>query len=131
LIGRAEEPAPTRRPLLAFQSALVLLVFAGCLVYGSWRLGQADFPPGPRIALLQSNEPQQFRNDPVKAAKEKAAGTVFSVAAELHSQAVVRRPALIVWPETSWPGNWDSFSADEERGLLSSSQQQLRLTARQ
>src|SRR5437763_14646935 len=52
LVGRAGEPAPTRRPVLAFQSAVALLVFAGCLGYGSWRLRQADFRPGPRIALI-------------------------------------------------------------------------------
>src|SRR6266536_1787023 len=34
LIGRAGEPAPTRRPVLTFQSTVALLVFAGCLAYG-------------------------------------------------------------------------------------------------
>src|SRR5262245_61319240 len=62
LLGRADEPA-TRRPVLAFQSAVALLVFAVCLGYGSWRIGQADFRPGPRLALIQSNVPQQIRNN--------------------------------------------------------------------
>src|SRR5262249_30050687 len=70
VVGRAGEPAPTRRPALAFQSAVVLLAFAGCLAYGSWRIGQADFRPGPRLALIQGNVPLQLRNDPSGPAQE-------------------------------------------------------------
>jgi apolipoprotein N-acyltransferase len=117
---------PGRAPALAFQSALALLAFAACLAYGSWRLGQGHFEPGPRVALLQTNVPQQIRNDPAKEAREKAAGAVFSNGKNLHPLAVARRPELIVWPETSWGlGEWDEVPPELAEGRLTSDQREI------
>ncbi|MBI1916057.1 MAG: apolipoprotein N-acyltransferase [Planctomycetes bacterium] len=101
-----------RRPVLAFQSAVALLVFAGCLGYGSWRLGQADFRPGPRIALIQSNMPQQIRNQRANGDSEEAKearrvmekdAMALSELAAPPKRSVKRLPLLVVWPETSYP----------------------------
>src|SRR5205814_1733854 len=62
--------------------------------------------------------------------QEKAAGTVFSYGEKLHPLAVARRPELVVWPETSWSEEWDSFSVEEDGGRIPKSQGQLRQTAR-
>src|SRR5262245_27795823 len=86
VVGRAGEPAPTRRPALAFQSAVALLAIAGCLAYGSWRIGQADFRSGPRLALIQGNLPQQLRNDSSDTARE-----IIETSSNMLSELAARR----------------------------------------
>ena len=45
------------------QAGAVAAALAAVLGYGDWRLSQDAFTPGPRVALLQGNVPQQIRND--------------------------------------------------------------------
>ncbi len=91
--------------------AAVILLFGVYLAYGFWRIGQADFRPGPRLALLQGNIKQQVRN-------EASAPTGDGQSAKRHiirhfndlcMEAVRQRPRpdLVVWPETSFPMEWD------------------------
>ena len=44
--------SPWRRAL-PLQAGAVLVLVSATLGYGWWRLGQAQFTPGPRVALLQ------------------------------------------------------------------------------
>ncbi len=125
LLGRGGEEAPTRRAALAFQSAAVLAAFAACLAYGSWRMGQADFRPGPRIALIQGNVAQQIRNDQAgadKSKREKATRLMLDHYGTLAAYAAERKPDLIVWPETSWSDEWDEVPPEMARGRLPKSQ---------
>lgn len=89
------------RPLLLQSSFLAVALF-GVLGYGFWRLGQDQFEPGPRIALMQSNLPQSIRND------ETAGDRILEHNAKLCDRAAWQqpRPALIVWSETSYPDYW-------------------------
>jgi apolipoprotein N-acyltransferase len=120
-IATSEEAAPSGPPALAAQAALLLLVFTGCLIYGSWRIGQYEPQPGPRLALIQGNVPQQIRNarnSPDASEREKAAGNMtahygnLSEAAARLAHPVHQRPHLIVWPETSFPGEYEIVVAD-------------------
>lgn len=104
LPGRADKNARLtagampRKEFVPAVAALILLV--GALGYGFWRLGQTDFPQGPRLALLQGNMPQYIRNDrdEWKRMAEHFGG--------LAKQAAEGHPDLIVWSETSCYFDW-------------------------
>jgi apolipoprotein N-acyltransferase len=94
----------------ALQLVFVVALLCGSLAYGAWCLSRDEFEPGPRIALLQGNLDQRLRiaahRSPEAQAKVQAAYTDLCMqAARLHP-----RPDLIVWPETSYPGIWVTFS---------------------
>src|SRR5262249_29081780 len=78
--------------------AVALLAAAGC--YGHYRLGQSEFPYGPRVALLQGNLGQGIRNDP------NMAGTALHHFEHICNVAATPSIALIVWPATSSPPPW-------------------------
>jgi apolipoprotein N-acyltransferase len=111
LLALPAEPVLPRRPVLAWQAAAVGLLLAGALAYGFWRLGQDDFDLGPRLALVQTNMPQGIRNaqsGPGEQAKS-ATTVMMSDYQRLSRIAADQRPALIVWPETSYPSEWDQM----------------------
>ena len=77
----------------AVQLAVVLVCLASVVGYGYWRRTQADFHPGPRVALIQGNfraamdiPPSEYEDS-------------FHVHNELTGYAVKHQPDLIVWPE--------------------------------
>ncbi len=89
-----------RRGTLAIQAVVVVAAMAGTLVYGFVRLNQAAFTAGPRVALIQGSVDQQIRNQ---------ANVIFQVThiyPSLTNVAIMYRPDLIVWPETSCPGEF-------------------------
>ncbi|HVS38288.1 MAG TPA: hypothetical protein VMS17_22210, partial [Gemmataceae bacterium] len=51
--------APARPIGLAIQVSAVAAALAAAISYGEWRLSQDAFTPGPRVALVQGNVPQQ------------------------------------------------------------------------
>lgn len=96
------EPGP-RGPRLAwgqqFRLGVLTIALTATLGYGFYRLKTAHFRDGPRLALLQSNVPQDLtvHHDPAETLKSFA---------NLIRQAIHdprHRPDLIVWPETSYP----------------------------
>ncbi len=97
-----DAPAP-RRPLpLAVEAGAVAAALLAAVGYGEWRLGQDAFTPGPRVALVQGNVPQQIRND------LSQGGLMATHYLALCDLAARQRPKpdLIVWPETSLPVPW-------------------------
>ncbi len=87
----------------------VAVAVLAALGYGDWRLRQDTFLPGPRVALIQGNVPQQIRND-------VSMGDVmiahFVALCDLAA-AQKEKPDLIVWPETSFPGgDWCDAAPD-------------------
>jgi apolipoprotein N-acyltransferase len=96
---------------------------AAVLGYGYWRMGQAEFAEGPRLALLQGNLDQGIRNAAFSAEDEvdKAQRTMVEHYWDLTEQGAKHQPDLIVWPETSWPGYWmesDSGQLDDDSQRL-------------
>jgi apolipoprotein N-acyltransferase len=98
--------APQRPAALWIQAAAVTAALAAAVGYGEWRLGQDAFTPGPTVALVQGNVPQQIRNNmiPLMAAH-------FFALNDLAAQQKPK-PNLIVWPETSFPGAWYDAAPD-------------------
>ncbi len=75
--------------------------------YGAVRRGQADFQPGPRVAMIQGNFLASLRIPEEKLMPQ------FLMHMKLTGLAVREQPDLIVWPEgmfrwplTSVPANW-------------------------
>jgi apolipoprotein N-acyltransferase len=78
--------------------AVLIAAVGGALGYGAFRLSTASFRPGPRLALVQSNIKQIYKQS---LSPEK----IVDVYEGLIKQ-VLRspdRPDLIVWPETAYP----------------------------
>src|SRR5205823_5701576 len=78
------------------------------LAYGEWRLHQNDFAEGPKVALTQSNLDLRMKIDVfgMGANAVKASESMREHQERLTNIAARRKPDLIVWPETSWTGDW-------------------------
>ena len=75
---------------------ITLLLIAAAAAYGHWRLGEAEFKPGPRLALIQGNLEQDIRNDPNQTQTTNLHYRDLAMeAAKVHAD-------LIVCPETAW-----------------------------
>jgi apolipoprotein N-acyltransferase len=113
------EPArPTDRRALLAQGLAVALLLGGSLAYGEWRLAQNDFATGPKVALVQSNLPLRVKNDAWSSEPGGATGVMCRHQLALTDVAAARRPALIVWPETSWPDEWAEVARDGGESTL-------------
>ncbi len=94
----------TKRPRL--QIAICLVVFGCVLVYGFVRRGQADFQPGPRVALVQGNYISSLKHDP------NLMQEIFRKHEHLTGLSVQYQPDLIVWPETMF--RWPLMQVEED-----------------
>jgi apolipoprotein N-acyltransferase len=76
-----------------------LAVFASVLGYGYARRSGGEFPPGPRVALVQGNVPSEVKHDPQDWPRIQQRHEY------LTGLAVKEQPDLIIWPETMfrWP----------------------------
>lgn len=111
LAGLEAVPRSGRIGLLV-QGLILLAALIGTTIYGFWRLGQDRLAPGPRIALIQGNLDQRLRND--SAVSEDAAERMGLHFRDLSDLSAFYRPDLIVWPETSWPYEWQENEAEAD-----------------
>lgn len=121
-LGTASLDAPNglsnvtgRRQWIGIGATLALV--AGALIYGTVRR-EAEFPAGPRVALIQGNFPSSLKHDGSKFDQ------IYAVHVALTGEAVRHQPDLIVWPETMF--RWgvrttDPDMTDEELEALHSS----------
>lgn len=100
-------------PAIRSLTAVVTVIVAVVIGYGVFRLDQNTTTPGPRVAVIQENIPQDLKD---------AAGTrdqVFLKHLALTDQALAAnpRPDLVAWPETmvtAWINDeWRSGRADD------------------
>jgi apolipoprotein N-acyltransferase len=88
-----------RQAVPSIRQAVPTIVAAVTLIglaigYGVLRRGQADFTPGPRVALVQGNFTSSLKHDP------DAFANIYRVHRRLTGLAVRKQPDIIVWPET-------------------------------
>jgi apolipoprotein N-acyltransferase len=104
----AAQPGTATRFGLLVRGLAILGVLLGVLAYGDWRLRQSVGSPGPRLALLQGNVPQQIRNDATASGMNAADYALYHYIhlADLAAHPDLPAPDLMVWPETSWPDTW-------------------------
>jgi len=95
---------------LPVQLGFVLVLVAGTLGYGVWRVQQTDFSAGPRVSILQSNLSQGMRNARHREGDEgeNAGKSIMGQMALLTKAAKAESPHtdLIIWPETTCPFDW-------------------------
>jgi apolipoprotein N-acyltransferase len=110
LYGAADVPARWGRPTVLLQGVAIVMLLLADLGYGVWRMGQAAFTVGPRVALLQGNLGQQLRND------LDAGDSCVDHFVQLCDLAADYHPDLIVWPETSYPYEWMAVAPEVAPG---------------
>lgn len=83
----------------ALRLVVVVAVLATTLGYGAYRIGTAQFRPGPRIALLQSSLVQRLKDS------KNSHAAILALYKSLIARAshLAERPDLVIWPETSYP----------------------------
>ena len=80
------------------RAAVVAISMVAIVGYGVIRLNSAHFRPGPRVALLQTDFPQELKQH---ATEEQVLATIDELVARAIRQG--ETPDLIVWPESSFP----------------------------
>lgn len=88
------------------QVAATLTVFIATLGYGYTRRAQADFQPGPRVALIQGNFTASLREEPPEQED------VYMTHLRLMARAVREQAQVIIWPESMFP--WPLLSASSD-----------------
>ena len=87
------------------QVSAAVVLFGTTLTYGYVRRAQADFRPGPRVALIQGNFLASLRVAPPPVQE------VFTTHLRLMAWSVREQPDVIVWPEAMFP--WPLMDAAE------------------
>jgi apolipoprotein N-acyltransferase len=106
---RAADERPRRLNAL-LGSAVAIAVLIGNIWYGKFRLDQADFKDGPRVAVIQE--------DFVLHSTEPYAEHRYIVFARymvLGAEAARQQPDLLVFPETVWGSTQNIDFVEEER----------------
>jgi apolipoprotein N-acyltransferase len=82
-----------------------VLVVAGTVLYGQWRLGQTEqyVTEGPTVASLQSNVPISVKRSHQKSVE------IFDELMDKSKAAVAAGAELVVWPETMVQGLLDPY----------------------
>ena len=88
------------------QVTVAFLVFASTLGYGYARRSQAEFKPGPRIALIQGNFVASLREEPA------SHDDIYLTHLRLNSRAVREQAQIIIWPEAMFP--WPIMSPADD-----------------
>jgi apolipoprotein N-acyltransferase len=91
---------------------MVTILLGTTLCYGAFRISNATFRDGPKLALLQSNFEQKYKakGDPLK---------IIAQFAELITDALEQStPDLIVWPETSYPFGYIAIDPRVDEAML-------------
>ena len=101
---QAKPGIAVRQSVPTIATAIVLIGLAVC--YGVVRRRQAEFTPGPRVALVQGNFTSSLKHDPDSFAN------IYRVHRRLTGLAVREQPDLIVWPETMF--RYPLLKASEE-----------------
>ncbi len=81
---------------LGWLGGAVVLLLAGSLAFGYWRMGTLKVKEGPKLGVLQGNVPQTVKN------RSHSSEEIFDRYRRL-ARSVSNRADLIVWPETMFP----------------------------
>lgn len=94
-LGQAVATAGLRRRAGSVVASLALVIAS--VLYGGQRLRHAEFPTGPRVALVQGDFRSEVKHDP------GAAQDIYNRHNYLTGLAVDYRPDVVIWPETMCP----------------------------
>ena len=88
---------PRRRKPVLIGSVAAVLLLIGNYAYGWYRLNEAEFSDGPRVAVIQEDFP--LHSTPPYSEHQFV---VFSHYLAMAAEAAVEKPDLVVFPETVW-----------------------------
>ena len=120
---RAESREKNLCPMLSALCSMVL-VLALVYGYGFVRLSEKDnFKNATKVSVIQGNIPQELKWDP------EAQSMIIEKYSALTKMAALDRPGLIVWPETSFPGFFETDREMTDRVLDLAKETNVRLLA--
>jgi len=120
---RAESREKNLCPMLSALCSMVL-VLALVYGYGFVRLSEKDnFKNATKVSVIQGNIPQELKWDP------EAQSMIIEKYSALTKMAALDRPDLIVWPETSFPGFFETDREMTDRVLDLAKETNVRLLA--
>jgi len=115
--SNAPRGAISRRWILVYGAVAVTLV-AATLGYGWGRMRALRPEPGPKVALVQGNVPQNLKDTPSR----EDAIKMLHLHVELSKAAVGQGVALVIWPETIFPASLNEVCDDRLLEWLAASE---------
>jgi apolipoprotein N-acyltransferase len=103
------ERQPSKRRWVLVYCAVAAALVAATLGYGWSRMCALRPEPGPKVALVQGNVPQDLKDTP----SLDDAITILQHHVELSRAAIGQHVALVIWPETIFPAPMN-VAYDEE-----------------
>ena len=101
LTGKKWRGKSVNRPIAAGSLAAVIVLAAGVLLYGNWRIqaveGEMAAAPTTRAAVVQGNIEQTLKWDPAFQTRTVRKYVDLSVSLSAN------KPDLVIWPETATP----------------------------
>jgi apolipoprotein N-acyltransferase len=93
---------------------IVTALFVANLAYGWERLATARFRPGPRVAVIQTDLEQKYKNE------NRDPNEMLNSLETLVAKAAMGppRPDLVIWPETSFPFGFTTIDPAISESLL-------------
>ena len=90
-------------------AAVVAVLIGGAVLYGHLRIKWLNTQPGPEVAIVQANIPQEIKNEYTLDEARKALVKHQNLTSECMRHAENRLnpelpPPLVIWPETALPG---------------------------
>lgn len=106
LVGRASIGETRLSRTLTFGVVGWLAAMIGAWGYGQYRVGQFDAmtTAGPRLAVVQTNVPQDNKVNPTAEQREAMWRDMVAMTREVAQPQDGAKPTMIVWPETMVPG---------------------------
>lgn len=92
---------------------VAVLLLVATLVYGRYRLGQDDFEPGPRVAIVQHDFP--LESNPPYGERQ---WVIFAEYVKLAAEAAAEHPDVLVFPETVWGATQNIEFVDVDRNVV-------------
>jgi apolipoprotein N-acyltransferase len=99
-------------------TASAITVLMALLMYGIYRMGHSPFAPGPEVAAIQGNLPQNEKmlegDDLPEGEAPPLEREYFPLADRAaHPGGAASKPDLVIWPETCFPLNWVELPPDD------------------
>lgn len=88
-----------RRPAIA-GGAFALVLVAGAVGYGAWRIGHVASREGPLVGIVQGNVPQEIKNQLTLETIARILNEHEQLTLDVRRRAAGQRLDLVVWPET-------------------------------
>ena len=116
------EPVTLRKLIWPGVSVLLLCM---SLIYGVFRLNEAEFSPGPEVILLQSNLRQALKMGMSPSDIIQVYVKLLEKELSSTTQTVAPGSSVVIWPETSYPWGFVQLDPDISPAQAAASGKQI------